>query len=173
MQQNCHGDFLFLQKEETLPCRGSISCWTLLCTEAVLRQIQACDEKEERQIITFTLAVFQASCSLLVYSLLCVSGEFALPTDHHLSTTECFSCVLCSELRCRSSTRKSSRPSLKPLLILGERGDAKNRQCQETGRKIFMLNQAILTHETQQRCVSPLESERVSVLLSSAQLWFL
>lgn len=76
--------------------------------------------------------MFQAGCSLLVYSQLCVSGEFALPTDHHLSTTECFSCALCSELPRRSSTNKSSRPSLKLLLILGEGGDAKNKQCQET-----------------------------------------
>lgn len=172
MQHNCHGDFLLLQKVETLPCRGSISYWTLLYTAAVLREIWACGEKEDRQIITFTLAVFQAGCSLLVYSLLCVCGEFALPTDHHLSTTECFSCALCSELPGCSST-KSSRPSLKLLLILEERGDAKNKQCQETGSKKLMLNQAILTRETQQRSVSPLGSAAVSVLLSPAQLWFL
>lgn len=47
------------------------------------------------------------------------------------------------------------------------------KQCQETGSKKLMLNQAILTHETQQRSVSPLGSEAVSVLLSPAQLSFL
>lgn len=90
---------------------------------------------ERRETITSTLALFQAGCSPLVYSLLCVSGEFALPTDHHLSTTEPFSCALGSELPRRSTTEKSSRPSLKLLLILRERGHAKNKQCQETGSK--------------------------------------
>lgn len=84
--------------------------------------------------------MFQSGCSPLVYSLLCVSGEFALPRDHHLSTTERFLCALCSELLHSSSTEKSSRPSLKLLLILGERGNVKNKQCQETGSKKFMLN---------------------------------
>lgn len=170
--QHSYVDFLFLQKVETLPCRGSISYWNLLYTVTVLREVLACGEKKERQIITFALAVFQAGCSLLVYSLLCVCGEFALPTDHHLSITECFSCAFCSELPGCSSKKKSSRASLKLLLILGERGGCK-KQCQETGSKKLMLNQAILTHETQQRSVSPLGSEAVSVLLSPAQLSFL